>query len=130
MATILGREGAVKLAGNLVGEVRSFKLNITSGTADVSVMGTVWQKHRPTQKMWEVDLEYFIDKDDAGQNAGLVVGAEIGVELYHSGETTGNKFWSGTGIIESIDPGQTQDGVAEGSIKIKGSGELTEETVA
>jgi len=62
-----------------VGEVRSFNIETTLGTIDVSTLATDWKKFLVGQAGWSGTLELFYDPTDAAQDA-LVADALGGVE--------------------------------------------------
>lgn len=62
-----------------IGEVRSFNLETTLGTIDVSTLATGWKEFLVGQAGWSGTLEIFYDPTDAAQEA-LVSDALGGVE--------------------------------------------------
>lgn len=124
MASYKGREGVVKVGATVVGEVKSFELEVTANEIDATTMGSLWTKTNTSQKSWSGKLEMFYDPADTGQIA-IVAGTEITVALYYQGTTTALKYDSGSAIVTSISKSQSFDGMISQSISFVGNGALT-----
>lgn len=48
MATHAGSEGKVFIGSTQVAEIKSWSMEITSGTVDASIIGTSWRKNQAT----------------------------------------------------------------------------------
>ena len=130
MATYTGRSGAVYSGSNAVAEVRDWSLEETSEVVADTVMGDTWVSNKPTQKSWTSSFNAFWDETDSTGQGTLTVGAEITLNLYPEGNTSGNKYWSGSAIITSVSKSASFDGLIEASFSATGNGALTEESVA
>lgn len=64
-----------------IGEVRSFTIETSLGTIDVSTLATNWKKYLVGQAGWSGTLEIFYDPTDDAQEA-LVTQALSGVECF------------------------------------------------
>jgi hypothetical protein len=129
MATRKGKEGIVKVGTTVVGEVKSFELEVTANEVDTSVLGTDWTKTASTQKSWSGTMEMFYDPTDTGQQ-GVDVGELVTLSLYYEGSTTGLKFDTGEALITSVSKSQSFDGMVNQTVAFTGNGALTESTVA
>lgn len=132
MPQLVGREGAVSLDGNAIGEVRSWSLTIVSGSIGNNSMGSGdWDTSVGGRKSWSGELSMWYDPSDAGQS-GIAVGDEIVVELMAEGETTGLELRTGTCRISelNISGDGAGDNLFEASIKFTGIGALTLTTVS
>jgi hypothetical protein len=129
MATHKGKEGVVKVGTNVVGEVKSFELEITANEVDTSVMGTDWTGVDSTQNSWSGTMEMFYDPADNGQG-GVSVGDKVTLALYYEGQGTGLDYDSGTALITSVNRSQSFDGMVNQTVAFTGDGALTTATVA
>jgi len=129
MATHKGKEGVVKVGANVVGEVKSFEVEITANEVDTSTLGTDWTGTDSTQNSWSGTMEMFYDPADTGQG-GVTVGAKVTVALYYEGSTTGLDYDTGTALITSVSRSQSFDGMVNQTVAFTGDGALTTATVA
>jgi predicted secreted protein len=110
-----------------LGEVRSFSIETSLGTIDVSTLATDWKKYLVGQAGWSGSLECFYDPMDAAQ-ADLVSKARAGtlctVTVQPLGAGAGKTQLSGTCYVTSMSiSGATEDAVGL-SISFQGTGEL------
>lgn len=124
MATYKGKEGVIRLNAELVGEVRSFELTVTSNEVDTSTMGSDWTGVDSTQKSWSGTAEMFFDPADVGQ-AEMVVGDKVAVQFYPQGNATGRRLESGSALVTSIARSQSHDNIVSLTIEFTGDGALT-----
>lgn len=75
MATMSGVDGKLYLytSGGTVptteaGYITTFNLSISSGTADVSTLGTVWDEYIGTNKSWSGSISAIFDPSDTQQS--------------------------------------------------------------
>lgn len=129
MATHKGKEGVVKVGTNVVGEVKSFSVEITANEVNTSTLGSDWTGTDSTQNSWSGSLELFYDPADSGQG-GVTVGEKVTLELYYEGDSTGLDYDTGTALITSVSRSQSFDGMVEQSVNFTGDGALTSATVA
>ncbi len=132
MATTKGSSGVVKLAVNggsvaAMGEVRSFTLDETADTIEDSVMGDTARTYLSSLTSATLSMDVYWDDADAVQ---LVMdsGAALDWELYPTGTGTGEKYYSGGGILTSKEITASFDGMVEGSFELQVSGAVTEAT--
>ena len=110
-----------------LGEVRSFSIETSLGTIDVSTLATDWKKYLVGQAGWSGSLECFYDPTDSAQ-ADLVNKARAGtlctVTVQPLGAGAGKTQLSGTCYVTSMSiSGATEDAVGL-SISFQGTGEL------
>ena len=110
-----------------LGEVRSFSIETSLGTIDVSTLATDWKKYLVGQAGWSGSLECFYDPTDSAQ-ADLVNKARAGtlctVTVQPLGAGVGKTQLSGTCYVTSMSiSGATEDAVGL-SISFQGTGEL------
>ena len=132
MATTKGSSGVVKLAVNggsvaAMGEIRSFTLDETADTIEDSVMGDTARTYLSSLTSATLSMDVYWDDADAVQ---LVMdsGAALDWELYPTGTGTGEKYYSGGGILTSKSLTASFDGMVEGRFALQVSGAVTEAT--
>lgn len=111
-----------------LGEVRSFDIETSLGTIDVSTLSTDWKKYLVGQAGWSGSLELFYDPTDAAQ-ADLVSKAMAGtlctITVQPLGAGTGKTELTGTCYVTSMGvSGATEDAVGL-AVSYQGTGELT-----
>lgn len=129
MATNIGKDGAVYSGSNAVAEIKEWSLETTSEVADDTVMGDSWMTHTATQKSWTASFTAFWDPTDATGQQTLTEGASITLNLYPTGNNSGDYEWTGTATITSVSKTASFDGFVEASFSAQGNGALVEGTV-
>ena len=132
MATTKGSSGVVKLAvdgGSVaaMGEVRSFTLDETADTIEDSVMGDTARTYLSSLTSATLSMDVYWDDADAVQLV-MDASADLDWELYPTGTGTGEKYYSGGGILTSKSLTASFDGMVEGSFALQVSGAVTEAT--
>ena len=132
MATTTGSSGIVKLAvaqGTVavVGEVRSYTIETSADTIEDSIMGDTARTYKAGLEASTVSLECYWDDTDA-QQLVLDSRASIDFEIYPTGTGTGEKYYTGNGIVTSKSITASFDGMVEATFAIQVSGAVTEAT--
>ena len=132
MATVTGTSGVVKIAlsgGSVtqVGEVRSFTFDETSDTIESTILGNTSRNYKGGLKDATLSLECFWDRADTQQLA-LDAGAVIDFEVNPSGTGTGEKKYTGSGVVTSKSLNNTIDGLVEATFAVQVSNGVTEGT--
>jgi len=132
MATTKGSSGVVKLAvsGGTVaamGEVRSYTLTQTADTVEDTVMGDTSRTYLASLTTGTLSAEVYWDDADAVQLV-MDAAADVDFEVYPTGTGTGEKYYSGSGIVTSNEITAAFDGMVEGSFEVQVSGAVTEAT--
>ena len=132
MATTTGSSGIVKLAvaqGTVavVGEVRSYTIETSADTIEDSIMGDTARTYKAGLEASTVSLECYWDDTDA-QQLVLDSRASIDFEIYPTGTGTGEKYYTGNGIVTSKSITAAFDGMVEGAFAIQVNGAVTEAT--
>jgi hypothetical protein len=132
MATATGSSGVVKIAVDggsvaVVGEVRSFSIETSADTIEDSVIGDSARTYKTGLESSTVTIECYWDGSDAPQ---LVLDgrADIDFEIYPTGTGTGEKYYTGGGIVTSKSISTSFDGMVEASFSVQVSGAVTEAT--
>ena len=129
MATNIGKDGAVYSGSNAVAEIKEWSLETTSEVADDTVMGDSWMTHTATQKSWTASFTAFWDPTDTTGQQTLTEGASVTLNLYPTGNNSGDYEWTGTATITSVSKTASFDGFVEASFSAQGNGALVEGTV-
>ena len=115
MATTKGSNGVVKVAANggsvtAVGEVRSFTLSETADTIEDSVMGDTARTYVASLSSATLSMDVYWDDADTAQLV-LDTKTDIDFELYPTGSGTGEKYYSGGGLVTSKELTASFDGM-------------------
>jgi len=124
MANHTGSEGVVKIGTNTLSEVRSFTISETGDTIEDSTMGDASRTYKAGMKTFTGSVVCYWDETDTAQIA-LTVGAGVTLNLYPEGTTTGDKYYSGSVLITSIERSAAFDGMVEATFAFQGTGTLT-----
>lgn len=130
MATHTGSEGTVKVGANTVLEIRSWTIETTADTAEDTTMGDSWRTFKTTLKGWSGSVDCFWDETDTTGQGALVEGAEVTMNVYPEGATTGDVYYTGTAIVTGVSRTASFDGLVEASFSFQGTGALTQATAS
>ena len=129
MSNHKGSEGTVHVGTDAVGELKSYSVNETANTIDDTTIGDAAKTVQAGTTQFSGSADTFWDEADTAQIA-MTAGASITLKFYPEGATTGDKFYTGTAIVTSIDRSATIDGMVEASFGFTGNGALTLSTVS
>jgi len=130
MATHKGSEGTVKVGANAIAEVRSFSISETGDTIEDTTMGDAARTYKPSLTSWSGSVEVYWDETDTTGQVALTVGAEVTLNVYPEGSSTGADYLTGSAIVTGRTINSSFDGMVEASITVQGNGALTADTVA
>jgi hypothetical protein len=128
MATHTGSEGTIKIGSDTLGELRSFSLETTAETIEDTSMGDTSRTYKVGLKTFTGTASVFFDETDTAQTA-LVAGAEITLNVYPEGASSGDTYYTGSAIVTGRTINSSFDGMVEAEISFQGNGALTESTV-
>ena len=128
MATHTGSEGTIKIGANTLGELRSFSLETTAETIEDTSMGDTSRTYKVGLKTFTGTASVFFDETDTAQPS-LVAGAEITINMYPEGASSGDTYYTGSAIVTGRTINSSFDGMVEMEISYQGTGALTEQTV-
>jgi hypothetical protein len=128
MATHTGSEGTIKIGANTLGELRSFTLETTAETIEDTSMGDANRTYKVGLKSFTGSASVFFDETDTAQPS-LVAGAEITLNVYPEGASSGDTYYTGSAIVTGRTINSSFDGMVEAEISFQGTGALTESTV-
>lgn len=129
MAVHKGSEGTVKVGANAIAEIRSYSIEETSDTLETTTMGDSARTYTPNLTSWSGSVDVYWDETDATGQGALTVGAEVTLNVYPEGETTGDTYYTGSAIVTSVTTNSSFDGLIEASVSVQGTGALTSTTV-
>lgn len=130
MATHTGSEGTVKVGSNAIAEIRSFSIEQSADTLEDTTMGDTARTYKSSLTTYTGSVDVLWDETDTTGQGALTIGAEVTLNLYPEGDTSGDTYYTGTAIVTGRTINSTYDGLVEMSISVQGSGALTESTVA
>ena len=128
MATHTGSEGTIKIGSDTLGELRSFSLETTAETIEDTSMGDTNRTYKVGLKSFTGSASVFFDETDTAQPS-LVAGAEITLNVYPEGASSGDTYYTGSAIVTGRTINSSFDGMVEMEISYQGTGALTEQTV-
>lgn len=128
MATHTGSEGTVKIGSDTLGEIRSYTVESTGETIEDSSMGDAARTYKAGLTTFTASFEVYFDETDTAQNA-VDAGSSITFSVYPEGDTAGDTYYTGSGIVTGRSITASFDGMVEMSLSVQGSGALTETTV-
>ena len=129
MATHKGSEGTVKVGSNAVAEIRSYSIEESADTLEDTSMGDSARTYKSSLTSFSGSLDVFWDETDTNGQGALDIGAEITLNVYPEGDTSGDVYYSGTAIVTGVTRSASFDGLVEASVSVQGTGALTETTV-
>ena len=130
MATHTGSEGTVKVGSNAIAEIRSFSIEEQADTLEDTTMGDVARTFKSSLTTYTGTVDVLWDETDTNGQGALTIGAEVTLNLYPEGDTSGDTYYTGTAIVTGRTINSSYDGLVEMSISVQGSGALSETTVA
>lgn len=129
MATHTAANGVIKVGSNAVAEVTGFSIEYNSDTVEDTVIGDTARTYIPTLKSFTASLDAFWDETDTNGQGALTVGSSVTFAVYPEGDTTGDTYYTGSGIITGRTISSSTGEMITASFTVQGSGDLTETTV-
>ena len=128
MATHHGKEGVVTAGGTGVGELTSFTLETTGDVVEDTALTDATKSFLAGRTSFSGSLEMHFDETDTPQT-NLVAGASIAFILLPEGNASGDRSFSGTGIVTGMSVNNSMDAVVSRTVTFQGTGALTIGTV-
>ena len=128
MARYKGKDGAISVGTDEVGEVESFDVEITVNELDANTMGNDWTDVDAGQKSASGSIAVLRDPADPGQVA-LSAGTKVTLNLFPEGNTTGLTEISGLFLITSKSHSVSVGDQVKTSYNFRNAGAVTEGTV-
>ncbi len=128
MATHHGKEGVVTVGGTGVGELTSFTLETTGDVVEDTSLTDATKSFVSGRTSFSGTLEMHFDETDSPQTT-LVAGASISFVLLPEGNASGDRSFTGTGIVTGMSVNNSMDAIISRTVTFQGTGDLTIGTV-
>ena len=128
MATHHGKEGVVTAGGTGVGELTSFTLETTGDVVEDTALTDATKSFVAGRTSFSGTLEMHFDETDTPQTT-LVAGASIAFILLPEGNASGDRSFTGTGIVTGMSVNNSMDAIVSRTVTFQGTGALTRATV-
>lgn len=129
MSNITGKDGAVKSGADVLAELRGFNIEQTTEALDNAVIdGSGHASNKAGQKSWSATIDAFYDPADP-VTSQLTNGAEVDLEFFPSGDTTGEQEYAGTGLCTAISTPIEINGMVQQSFSVACASVLTITTI-
>jgi len=130
MATHTGSEGTVKVGTDAIAEIRSFSIEESADTLDDTSMGDTARTYKTSLTTYTGSIDVLWDEIDTAGQGALTIGAEVALNFYPEGDTSGDVYYTGLAIVTGVSRNSSYDGLVEMSISVQGNGALSQSTVA
>ena len=128
MATHHGKDAVVHVGGTNIGQATGFTVDTTHDIVEDTALGSSMKSYVVGRGTFTVSIDMSFDDDDTAQTS-LVQGSSLSFEFMPEGSGSGERKFSGTGIITGMSVGVTLDGVTTRTVSLQGNGGLTIGTV-
>ena len=128
MATHHGKEGVVKAGGTAVGELTGFTLETTGDVVEDTALTDATKSFVAGRTSFSGTLEMHFDETDSPQTT-LIAGASIAFILLPEGNSSGDRSFTGTGIVTGMSVNNSMDAIISRTVTFQGTGALTIGTV-
>lgn len=130
MAVHKGQEGTIKSGTGAISELKDWTLTETAETIDVTTMGDTARGFTPSLTSASGSFTAFWDETDTNGQGTLTVGAEVTLNLYPEGDTTGDTYATMSAIVTEAGVAASFDGMVEASFSFQVNGAVTWGTAA
>ncbi len=127
MAIHKGSEGTVHVGTDAVASIKSYSVEDTMDTIEVTTMGNTFRDYKTSLESFSGSLDVFWDEVDTAQIA-LQAGSEVTLKFYPEGTASTAKYYSGTAIVTGVSISASFDGMVEASISVQGKSALSLDT--
>ena len=128
MATHHGKEGVVTVGGTGVGELTGFTLETTGDVVEDTALTDATKSFVAGRTSFSGTLEMHFDETVTPQT-NLVAGASLAFILLPEGNASGDRSFSGTGIVTGMSVNNSMDAIISRTVTFQGTGALTIGTV-
>jgi len=128
MAVVHGKEGVVKAGGTAIGDLTGFTLETTGDVVESTALTDSDKSFTAGRTSFSGSLDMNFNREDA-QQVTLLAGSSIAFIVYPEGTTSGDRTFTGTGIVTGMSTNNSMDGVVSRSVTFQGTGALTIATV-
>ena len=128
MAPQPGKDAVVHVGGTNIGQATGFTVDTTHDIVEDTALGSSMKSYVVGRGTFTASIDMSFDDDDTAQTS-LVQGSSLSFEFMPEGSGSGERKFSGTGIITGMSVGVTLDGVTTRTVSLQGNGGLTIGTV-
>ena len=128
MATHHGKEGVLTIGGTTLGNATGFTVDTTHDVVEDTALGDSMKSFLVGRGTFTFSIDMNFDETDSGQTA-LVQGAELTFAFLPEGNESGDRKFSGSGIVTGMSVSAPLDGVITRTVTGQGTGGLTIGTV-
>ena len=128
MATHHGKEGVITIGGTTLNNATGFTVDTTHDVVEDTALGSSMKSFLVGRGTFTFSIDMNFDETDSGQTT-MVQGAELTFAFLPEGNESGDRKFSGTGIVTGMSVGVPLDGVITRTVSIQGTGGLTIGTV-
>ena len=128
MAVVHGKEGVVKAGGTAIGDLTGFTLETTGDVVESTALSDSDKSFTAGRTSFSGSLDMNFNRANAPQ-ATLLAGSSIAFILYPEGATSGDRTYTGSGIVTGMSTSNAMDGMVTRSVTFQGNGTLTVSTV-
>jgi len=130
MATVSGHEGIAKIGTNTIAEVVDFNFTQkVSPVEDTELSDTHKTFKTGGKKETDGSMTCQWDVTDTNGQEAMTVDAEVTLALYPQGDTSGDKYWTGSAIITEVDVENSDGATVKRSFSWVANGAFTLSTV-
>ena len=128
MATHHGKEGVITIGGTTLNNATGFTVDTTHDVVEDTALGDSMKSFLVGRGSYTFSIDMNFDETDSGQTT-MVQGAELTFAFLPEGNESGDRKFSGTGIVTGMSVSVPLDGVITRTVTGQGTGGLTIGTV-
>jgi len=128
MAIVHGKEGVIKAGGSVISDVTGFGLETTGDVVETTALGESVKSFTTGTTSFSGSIDVNFNRADSVQNT-LLAGSQIAFILYPEGATSGDRTYTGSGIVTGMSVSNSLDSMVTKSVTFQGTGALTIGTV-
>ena len=128
MATHHGKEGVITIGGTTLNNATGFTVDTTHDVVEDTALGSSMKSFLVGRGTFTFSIDMNFDETDSGQTT-MVQGAELTFAFLPEGNESGDRKFSGTGIVTGMSVSVPLDGVITRTVTGQGTGGLTIGTV-
>jgi hypothetical protein len=128
MATHHGKEGVLTIGGTTLNNATGFTVDTTHDVVEDTALGDSMKSFLVGRGTFTFSIDMNFDETDSGQTS-LVQGAELTFAFLPEGNASGDRKFSGSGIVTGMSVSVPLDGVITRTVSGQGNGGLTIGTV-
>ena len=128
MATHHGKEGVITIGGTTLNNATGFTVDTTHDVVEDTALGSSMKSFLVGRGTFTFSIDMNFDEPDSGQTT-MVQGAELTFAFLPEGNESGDRKFSGSGIVTGMSVSVPLDGVITRTVTGQGTGGLTIGTV-